>query len=110
MIESTIKTYNLESAAAGYEGFYTRAHVVIKTGEHETYRRTDKILGFFDLSVFCFRAPYNFKHEANLLRVKVGMKGKKLRKIESTIRRTNEVRPLTLLAPRRKKKKKMERR
>lgn len=42
------------------------------------------------MSVFCFRAPYNFKHEANLLRVEVGMKGRKIRKIESTIRRISK--------------------
>ena len=38
MIESTIFINNLESAAPGYEGFYARANVVIKTAEHETYR------------------------------------------------------------------------
>ena len=57
---------------------------------HCTCRRTDRVLEFFDLSVFCFRAPYNFKHEANLLRVEVGIKGRKIRKIENMIRRTSK--------------------
>lgn len=42
--------------------------------------------------MFCFCAPYNFKQEANLLRVEVGTKGRKLRKIETMIRRTKRKR------------------
>lgn len=53
-------------------------------------RKTEKILEFFDLSVFCFRAPFHFKYEANLLKVEVGIKGKKLRKVESRIRRESK--------------------
>lgn len=48
------------------------------------------MLDFFDLSVFCFRAPYHFKQEADLLKVEVGLKGRKLRKIESMIRRAKK--------------------
>lgn len=90
VIESSVNINNLELAAHGYEGFYARGWVVIKTGENETYRITDKVLEFFDLSVFCFRAPYHFKHESKLLKVEVGLKGRKLRKIESMIRRTRK--------------------
>lgn len=49
-------------------------------------RKTDKVLEFLDLSVFCFRAPYHFRNQANLLRVEVGLKGRKIRKIQSMIR------------------------
>jgi len=38
VIESSVNIDNLELAAHGYEGFYARGWVVIKTGENETYR------------------------------------------------------------------------
>ncbi|KAH9537934.1 hypothetical protein CY35_16G078200 [Sphagnum magellanicum] len=92
VVESTIDINRLQSGRPGNEGFNACCHLLIKTTEHETYRITDKTLEFTDISLFCFQAPYVFKQQANMLRLEVGAKGRKVRNIESGIRRSKRKR------------------
>jgi hypothetical protein len=53
-------------------------------------RKTEHVLEFTDLSLFCFRAPHIFRQEANLLKVEVSASGRKTKNIERGIRRSKE--------------------
>ncbi|CAK9208796.1 unnamed protein product [Sphagnum jensenii] len=92
VVESSIDISRLQSGRPGNEGFTACCHLLIKTTEHETYRKTNTTLEFTDISLFCFRAPYVFKQQANMLRLEVGAKGRKVRNIESGIRRSKRKR------------------